>query len=288
MQKQVTIGLGCVTFGREIDVAASFAMMDHAVALGIGMFDTAAAYGHGNSEKIIGAWLAARQPQEPPVIATKILPPFEPDIIEASVDESLKRLGVDAIDILYWHRWDSTCETPESLNTLDRLIRKGKVRACGASNFSADQLQRLIGLQRDHNLHIRFVQNNHNLAVSDIDENFRRTCRENAIEMISYSPLGAGFLTGKYEGKTEPGSRFDLIPGHQQIYFQEDAFKRLRRLQSVAARTGYSPVHLALAWALHQEVSAVLVGGRVPRQLDQAFQALSFDDPELLAELDAD
>lgn len=289
MHQQVSIGLGCVTFGREIDPAASFAMMDHAVAKGITLFDTAAAYGGGASEKIIGAWLAERLPSQPPAIATKILPPFEPDAIEASVDGSLKRLGIDVIDILYLHRWDPGCEMPEALFALDRLINKGKIRAFGASNFSAGQLQQVLQLQSEYSYSpIRFVQNNHNLAVSDIDEEFRQICKEHAIDIITYSPLGAGFLTGKYERKIEPGSRFERIPGHQQIYFQETAFRRLERLQSVAARTGYEPVHLALAWALHQDVSTVLIGGRTAKHLDQAFNALSFSDPALFAELVAE
>lgn len=287
MSKQTSIGLGCVTFGREIDQAASFAMMDHAVAHGIKMFDTAAAYGNGASERIIGSWLAEKQLSEPIIIATKILPPFEPCTIETSVDTSLERLGVDAIDILYLHRWDQSGETIASLAALDNLVRKGKVKTLGASNFSANQLQKVLELQMDHDFSsIRFVQNNHNLAVSDISNDFRRTCAGNAVEIITYSPLGAGFLTGKYNGYTEPGSRFDLIPGHQKIYFQEASFKRLERLQSIASRTGHTPVHLALAWALHQDVSAVLIGGRTPKHLDQAFDALSFYDATLFAELE--
>jgi 1-deoxyxylulose-5-phosphate synthase len=288
MSKQASIGLGCVTFGREIDEVDSFAMMDHAVAHSIKMFDTAAAYGSGASERIIGLWLAAKQPSEPIVIATKILPPFEPDNIEASVDTSLERLGIDAIDILYLHRWDQSCETIESLSVLDNLIRKGKIKTLGASNFSASQLQKLLQMQLEHNFFpIRFVQNNHNLAVSDIDNAFRHICTENAIEIITYSPLGAGFLTGKYHEQIEYGSRFDLIPDHQKIYFQETSFRRLERLQSIALRTGYTPVYLALAWALHQDVSTVLVGGRKPKHIDQAIEALSFFDAATFAELDA-
>jgi aryl-alcohol dehydrogenase-like predicted oxidoreductase len=286
MHKQVAIGLGCVTFGREIDQKASFEMMDYATVHGIKMFDTAAAYGGGASEKIIGLWLKSNKPATI-TIATKILPPFEPAHILAFVDNSLKNLRVDAIDILYLHRWDQSCETIESLSVLDNLIRKGKIKALGASNFSANQLQKLLGMQLEHNFFpIRFVQNNHNLAVSDIDNAFRHICKENAIEIITYSPLGAGFLTGKYHEHIEHGSRFDLIPGHQKIYFQEAAFRRLQHLKSIASHTGYMPAHLALAWALHQDVSTVLVGGRKPKHIDQAIEALSFFDAAIFAELD--
>ncbi|GAA4749725.1 aldo/keto reductase [Flavisolibacter ginsenosidimutans] len=286
MKTKAAIGLGCVTFGREIDKAASFKMMDHALGKGIKMFDTAAAYGNGASEEIIGHWLKTRQ-RSGLVIATKILPPFDLLNIATSVENSLKRLGVDAIDILYLHRWDESCETPECLSALDNLLRAGKVKALGASNFSAKQLENLLQLQEQYSYStFQFVQNNHNLAVSDIDDAFRRVCVENNIEIVTYSPLGAGFLTGKYGQDVQSGSRFDLVPGHQNIYFQDAAFKRLERLRSVAARTGYTPVHLALAWALHQDVSTVLVGGRTTQHLDQAFKALSFFDAALFAELE--
>ncbi|HET9277458.1 MAG TPA: aldo/keto reductase [Flavitalea sp.] len=285
--KPCSIGLGCVTFGREIDKPASFAMMDHAVELGIKMFDTANAYGRGLSEKIIGEWLASRAGRTPVVIATKLLPPYTPGQIEESIDESLRRLGTDSIDILYMHRWDPSCENVEGLTALGNLQRKGKVNALGASNFSAIQLGRLLKLQSHQGLaQIRFAQNNHNLAVSDLTPEFKAVCAAMSVEIVTYSPLGAGFLTGKHERAVAPGSRFDLMPAHQDVYFQEASFKRLRRLQAIATRTGYTPAHLALAWALHQPVATVLVGGRTPAHLDQAFEALSFKDTHLFAELE--
>src|SRR5204862_2036273 len=107
--------------------------------------------------------------------------------------------------------------------------------------------------------------------------------------IVTYSPLGAGFLTSKHQRGVEPGSRFALIPGHQRIYFHEAAWRRLARLEAVAARTGHSQAHLALAWALHQPgVASVLVGGRTPAHLDQALAAEAFDDPAIFAELEAD
>ncbi|RYZ63073.1 MAG: aldo/keto reductase [Chitinophagaceae bacterium] len=286
MKTKAAIGLGCVTFGREIDKSVSFEMMDHALGKGIKMFDTAAAYGNGASEEIIGAWLKTRQ-RSGLVIATKILPPFDLSNVPTSVENSLKRLGVDAIDILYLHRWDESCETLECLSALDNLLRAGKVKALGASNFSAKQLEDLLQLQKQYSYStFQFVQSNHNLAVSDIDQTFRCVCAENNIEIVTYSPLGAGFLSGKYSKQISHGSRFDLIPGHQKIYFQEASFKKLERLHSIASRMGCSPVHLALAWALHQEVSAVLVGGRIPQHLDQAFEAMSFFNASVFAELE--
>src|SRR4051812_16122932 len=107
-----TLGLGCVTFGREIDPTASFAMLDHAMELGWTHLDTAAAYGNGASELIIGEWLARSGRRERLTVATKILPPYSPAAIEVTVAQSLERLQVDAIDVLYFHRWDPTVKEP--------------------------------------------------------------------------------------------------------------------------------------------------------------------------------
>lgn len=284
------IGLGCVTFGREIDRKVAFVMMDHAWSRGVNLFDTASAYGDGASEKIIGKWLATRRPSDNSLlIATKILPPYTPSAIRRSVDQSLKRLGVSAIDILYLHRWDPEIALASTLETLHQLVQEGKLRMLGASNFSAAQLSRVLQEQMQRGLTcFRAIQNNHNLAVSDLTDEIREICLQHKIVMVTYSPLGAGFLTGKYREGIPPDTRFSLIPGHQPLYFNERAFHRLTRLQAVASRTGYSPVYLALAWTLHQPgVTSVLVGGRSVDQLEQAFSALAFNDPDIFSELDA-
>jgi aryl-alcohol dehydrogenase-like predicted oxidoreductase len=262
------IGLGCVTFGREIDEAASFALLDHALERGMRHFDTAAAYGGGASETILGKWLASRKPQGI-TVATKILPPYN----RIDITGSMKRLGVEQIDLLYLHQWHETALQLDS--ALDGLA----VKQLGASNFTLEQL-RAAGPR------IRVVQNNHNLAVSDVSDEFRDHCPAKDISIVTYSPLGAGFLTSKHRNGVQTGSRFEIIPGHQQVYFHESAYQRLAKLEDVAKRTGHSQAHLALAWALHQPgIDTVLVGGRSPAHLDQAFAALEFDDAAILTEL---
>jgi aryl-alcohol dehydrogenase-like predicted oxidoreductase len=247
------IGLGCVTFGREINKDDSFALMDYAYAHGIRHFDTAAAYSSGASEQIVGQWLTSRRPSDI-TIATKLLPPF------TNIDASLQRLS--RIDILYLHRWDEKIPV--------EIFEKGiKI---GASNFTAAQVK---------GLPFQYIQNNHNLAVSDLTDELKNHCIENNIKIVTYSPLGAGFLTGKHAQGVQPGSRFDIMPGHQQVYFNGHAQQRLKKLQEVSDRTGHSMVHLALAWALHQPVTTVLIGGRTPAHLDQALEALSFNDSVL-------
>lgn len=262
------IGLGCVTFGREIDETASFALLDHAWGRGVRHFDTAAAYGGGASETILGKWLASRKP-EGITVATKILPPYD----RIDLTPSLKRLGVDQIDLLYLHQWHETALQLDS--SLDGLT----VKQLGASNFTLAQLQ-AVGPR------FRVVQNNHNLAVNDVSDEFRAYCSANDIAIVTYSPLGAGFLTSKHQNGVQAGSRFEVVPGHQNIYFHDSAYQRLARLEAVAARTGHSQAHLALAWALHQpDIDTVLIGGRSPAHLDQAFAAMAFNDPAVFAEL---
>jgi aryl-alcohol dehydrogenase-like predicted oxidoreductase len=265
------IGLGCVTFGREIDEAASFALLDHAFARGVTHFDTAAAYGGGASETILGKWLASRKPKGI-TVATKILPPYD----RIDITDSLRRLDVEQIDLLYLHQWHETAlQAGAALENLP-------VKRFGASNVTLEQL-RALGPR------FRVIQNNHNLAVRDVSEALRDYCAANDIAIVTYSPLGAGFLTGKHQNGVQAGSRFEIIPGHQQVYFHDAAYQRLARLEAVAKRTGHSQAHLALAWALHQPgIDTVLIGGRTPAHLDQAFTALDFDDPALLDELSLD
>lgn len=262
------IGLGCVTFGREIDEAASFALLDHAFARGVTHFDTAAAYGGGASETILGKWLASRKPQGI-TVATKILPPYD----RIDITPSLERLGVDQIDLLYLHQWH------EAALHLDSSLDGRVVKQLGASNFTLEQLQ-----AAGSRFHV--VQNNHNLAVSDVTDALRDYCLANEVAIVTYSPLGAGFLTGKHQNGVQAGSRFEVVPGHQNIYFHDSAYQRLARLEAVAKRTGHPQAHLALAWALHQPgIDTVLIGGRSPAHLDQAFAALDFDDETVLNQL---
>ncbi|MDB6167600.1 MAG: hypothetical protein JWM88_464 [Verrucomicrobia bacterium] len=283
------IGLGCATFGREIDEAASFVLMDDAVARGVTLFDTAAAYSAGGSERIVGRWFADRRPAGV-VLATKLIPPYEPAKILAKVDECLGRLGVPAIDLLYLHHWNASVETPELLRALDEVVRSGKARALGASNFNAAQLSAALDRQAQLGLaRFEVIQQNHNFAVSELDAPLLELCAARGIAMVTYSPLGAGFLTGKHRGGVEAGSRFAIVPGHQDIYFNDRAWGRLARLEAVAAKLGCTPAHLALAWALHRRpVTTVLIGGRAVRHLEQGFAALGLNDPAVFAEMEAD
>lgn len=284
------IGLGCVTFGREIGEPAAMEILDHAAEQGVTLLDTAAAYGQGASESIIGRWVASRRPAPGSLtIATKILPPYTPERIAEAIGASMERLQVATIDLLYLHNWDPTAEEPAALAALDELVRAGSVRALGVSNYTQRQLETALCLQQERGwTRFSVVQNNHNLAVSDVSPAFRDFCAAQDVSIITYSPLGAGFLTGKHRKGVPAGSRFDLVPGHQDVYFHERAWQQLSLLESVAARTGHAQAHLALAWALSQPVASTLVGGRTTAHLEQALAALAFDDCALLAQLQDD
>lgn len=283
------LGLGCVTFGREIDRTAAFSMMDYAVEHGLTTFDTAAAYGGGNSETIVGEWLAKRGIRTAVTLCTKLLPPYSASGLVAALEASLARMQVATIDILFLHRWDETVLHHEVLRALDAQVNSGRVRRLGASNFDGTQLQRALAAQTSAGLHrFRELQNIHNYAVRGIDPATRALCASHGVSIQSYSPLGAGFLTGKHASGVVPGSRFSIIPGHQEIYFTPLAASRLARLQAVAARTRFAASDLALAWAIRQpQITTVLVGGRSPAQLASAVRARSLAIGDILVELDA-
>lgn len=278
------IGLGCVTFGREIDEQASFALLDYAFERGISFYDTAAAYADGASETIIGNWLASRSPNlESLRIATKFQPPFTPDRVSDVVNGSLSRLGVPVLDLLYLHQWDETADNADFLTALDRVVSDGRVKSLGVSNYNQKQLVHALALQDQQGLkRFTVLQNNFNYAVSDIDSDYFQFCENQKIDVVTYSPLGAGFLTGKHRNGVEPGSRFDLIPGHQDVYFHPKSEDRLARLEALAKQSGHSQAHLALSWATHQPgINTVLIGARTTAQIDQALAAKKFDSTEL-------
>jgi aryl-alcohol dehydrogenase-like predicted oxidoreductase len=287
-QGHAKLGLGCVTFGREIDQKTSFSLLDHAYAQGINDFDTAAVYGAGASEEVLGAWLKNNPEKRIQLkIATKIVPPYSYGQLIKAVDQSLKRLHVETIDLLYFHRWDPQLAYPESWLAIEDLIFQGKIGKIGVSNFNAQQLIDAVNLLKITSpIRITGIQNNHNLAVSELSSEIIHYCAQEAIDIITFSPLGAGFLTGKHINGIAKGSRFDVMPAHRDVYFNEFASKRLARLLEIAAKHQHSPALLALAWAIHQpSTTQVLIGGRNTAQLDLAIAASKFDDRYILNSL---
>ena len=279
-----SIGMGCVTFGREIDEATSFAVLDRAHERGIDLFDTAAAYAAGASESVLGKWLTDRGIREQIVLATKVNGVLTKDHIARSVGDSLARLKTDWIDLYQLHNWDDNTPLEETLEALDELLHSGKVRAIGCSNWKAWHLAKaLVYAKEAKRPGIQCVQPPYNLVQREIEADVLPLCADQSIGVISYSPLAAGFLTGKYRrGQDVPeGTRFDVIPGHQPIYFTDHGYSVLDELDQASRETGRPPIQLALAWALSRKnVTSVLIGARNTGQVDQAFEAMKISLPE--------
>jgi 1-deoxyxylulose-5-phosphate synthase len=275
--KVSAIGLGGATFGREIDEPAAFEVLDRAFERGVTLFDTAEAYSAGRSEEILGRWLARRGVRERVVVATKVTPPLGRARVIASAEASLRRLGLDTIDLFQLHSWDPHTPLEETLSALDELVSAGKLRYAGCSNFAPEQLAAAIeragarGCPR-----MQSVQPVFNLALREIARELLPLCEAEHVGVITYSPLGAGFLTGKYRrgGSVPGGTRFEIVPGHQQIYFNDACFTAMERLRAAADAQGVPMARLALAWVLGRPgITATLVGARSPAQVDQAFDA---------------
>lgn len=270
------IGMGCVTFGREIDRATSLSIMDYAFEHGLTLFDTAEAYGQGSSETVVGEWLQDRRLRDHIVLATKVTGTLTRERILSSAEASLKRLQTDHIDLLQTHVWDDTTPLEETLDALTTLVNQGKVRYVGCSNYTAPQLSAALALSDQGQVRMASVQPPYNRVQRDIEAQLLPLCVRENVGVLSYSPLAAGFLTGKYRpGQAiPPGTRFDVIPGHQDIYFTEQGFRVLRELDELVRTTGLTHVQLALSWVLRQPgITSVLVGARNTSQIDQALEA---------------
>jgi len=275
--KVSSIGLGCVTFGREIDRRTSFDVLDRAIDRGVNLLDTAAAYGSGASEMVLGRWMTERGMRDRIVLATKVSGLLSSKAIRESVEGSLRRLQTDRIDLLQMHTWDEHTPLEETLEALNGLITSGKACYGGCSNWTAGQVRTALVAADTRGWHrLESLQPIYNLVDRRIEQEMLPLCAEQELGLLTYSPLGAGFLTGKYlpGGNVPKGTRFDVIPGHQRIYFTDHGFQVVERLRRIAKQTGHSMPRLALSWVFGRPgVTSVLIGARHPDHVDQAFQA---------------
>jgi 1-deoxyxylulose-5-phosphate synthase len=282
-----SIGLGGATFGREIDEPAAHAVLDRAIERGITLFDTAEAYSAGGSEAILGRWIASRGVRDRIVVATKIAPPLNRERVIASAEASLRRLQVETIDLFQLHSYDPRTPLEETLEALARLVREGKARYVGCSNFAAWQVCKALWRQDVYGWpRIESAQPVYNLALPDAGRELLPLCADQELGVITYSPLGAGFLTGKYRqgGPVPSGTRFEIVPGHQDIYFNDAAFGAMERLRAKSAELGVPMAQLGLAWVLTRPgLTATLIGARSPAQVDQAFEAEAIGSSEVLS-----
>lgn len=302
------IGLGCVTFGREIDEEQSFRVLDDAFARGINLLDTAEGYGGGqivayrkqigleqgpaasaemhSSEKILGRWLRHTGLRDQIVIQTKIARNFTPAHVREALDASLDRLQTDHVDLYLMHSYDPHTPLDVAMDAMSQALASRKTRLIGCSNFTIAQLREAQSIAPLH-----MLQPVYNLVRREIEAEVLPFCRQHGIASVIYSPLGAGFLSGKYRpGEEAPaGARFDLVPGHDAEYFSDRNFAIVEQLRDLSGRTGLPMVRLAMSWALQREaIDGVLIGARHGRHLDNAIEALNSPlSPELVAEMDA-
>ena len=271
------VGLGTNNFGRRCDQAQSAAVLDQALESGINFIDTANIYSAGESETHIGHWLQGKRDQV--LIATK----FGMDMgdgpmqqggsrqhIMASVEASLDRLQTDCIDLYQIHRVDRRVPIEETLRALDDLVRQGKVRYIGASNFDAWHLCEAEWVARTRHLN-RFVsvQNYYNLLKREIEREVTPFCEAYGVGIIPYFPLESGFLTGKYRrGETPPeGARLTGSPRGDDL-LTDDNFDLLDRLSAFAQERGHTLLDLAIAGlAVQPAVASIIAGATTPEQV---------------------
>jgi aryl-alcohol dehydrogenase-like predicted oxidoreductase len=268
------LGLGCNNFGRRVDLAGTRAVVDAALEEGTTFFDTADIYGgDGASEALLGQVLGGRREQV--VLATKFGmdmgdgrgPRGSRDYIFEEVEDSLARLRTDAIDVYWYHEPDGVTPIVETLRALDQLVREGMVRAIGASNFSAEQIEEADAVAREHGL-ARFtaVQNEYSLLVREAERDVLPTCERLGLAFIPYFPLASGLLTGKYRRGEQPPPDTRLA-GRDRIATDEQ-FELLDALSGFAAERSVSLLELAIGGLLAKPVIAsVIAGATKPEQV---------------------
>lgn len=285
--KVARVCLGTMTFGREADETMSFKLMDRYVELGGNFFDTADAYTTGVSEEIVGRWLKARGARSKIVLATKVYGTMGPGPndgglsrihIQQAAEASLKRLQTEVIDLYQIHRWDPGAPIEETLETLNDLVRQGKVRYIGCSNVAAWQLAKFLYASEKH-LWSRFisVQPIYNALNRSIESELLPLCEAEGLGVLTYNPLGAGMLTGKYKrGEAMPtGARLEAFQAYYQRYYTNEAFDVVEAFLGAAERRGVTPAQLALAWVLGEKrVTCPILGARNLEQLDDSIGGL--------------
>jgi aryl-alcohol dehydrogenase-like predicted oxidoreductase len=282
--------LGAMTFGREADEAESFAMLDRFVAAGGTFIDTADVYSRGASEEILGHWLKGKD-RDDLVIATKVRWGTDDPAhrrpnryglgrkhIMAAVEASLGRLRTDYIDLYQVHLWDAATPIEETLSALDTLVRDGKVRYVGASNYSGWQLQKSVDLARAIGLQpFISLQALYNLLDRELEWELIPACLSEGLGIIPWSPLRGGWLSGKFHrGVAGPvaGSRIEIAPerGWSETwakYATEQTWTTIDALLDVAKEEGRTPAQIALNWLLCRPgVTAPIIGARNLAQLD--------------------
>jgi aryl-alcohol dehydrogenase-like predicted oxidoreductase len=299
--------LGTMTFGSETDEAGSHAQLDRFVEAGGTFVDTADVYTRGASEEIVGRWLATHPGQRDElVLATKGRFPMGEgpnDLglsrrhLSAALDDSLRRLGVDTIDLYQVHAWDPLTPLDETLRFLDDAVSAGKIRYAGLSNYAGWQVQKAVDLadRRGWTPPVT-LQPQYNLLAREIEWEIVPACLSEGLGLLPWSPLGGGWLTGKYRrderptGATRLGEDPDRgVEAYDRRSRTDRTWDVLDAVRAIAERRGVSMAQVALAWLVDRPgVSSVILGARTLEQLDDNLAAAGLHlTPEEIATLDA-
>lgn len=286
------LAFGGNVFGWTADEETSFQLLDRFVAEGFNFIDTADMYSRwapgnagGESETIIGRWLKRRGKRDQVVIATKVGMEMGPDkkglapaYIRSAVEDSLRRLQTDYIDLYQSHQDDEATPLVDTLGTYGELIKAGKVRAIGASNYSAERFGEALAVSEQHGLpRYETMQPNYSLAErADFENGLQKICLDNEVGVIAYFSLAAGFLTGKYRSEKDLENK----PRARMVkkYLNERGLRILAALDSVAAETASTPARVAIAWLMAQPgITAPIASATSLTQLDELFASIRLD-----------
>jgi aryl-alcohol dehydrogenase-like predicted oxidoreductase len=267
------VGLGCNNFGWRIDAEASAVAVNAALDAGINFFDTADIYGAGASEEFLGRALGPRRNDV--LVATKFGMKMDverrgasPEYVRRAVEDSLRRLGTDRIDLYQLHQPDAEVPIAETLGVLDELVRAGKVREIGCSNLSGDQLRAAESAVREGGARFVSVQNQYSMAHREPETDVIPECVRAGIAFLPYFPLANGLLTGKYRrGQPLPeGSR--ARDGFGPKVFTDENLALVESLTGFATARGHTMLELAVSWlAAQPAVASVIAGAKSPEQV---------------------
>jgi voltage-dependent potassium channel beta subunit len=297
------IGLGSwLTYGKSVNNQTAYDCIHKAYELGINFFDTANAYENGRAEEVLGEVLK-EYPRSSYVVATKLFFPMGPGPndrglsrkhIMEQCDASLKRLGLDYIDLYQCHRFDPEVPMEETLYALDDLVRQGKILYAGVSEWSAAQIEKAAGIGKAYQLRpIISNQPIYNMLERYIESEVLPVSNENGVGQIVFSPLAQGILTGKYQPNSEKpaDSRAanDSVNFVINSYFRDDVLTSVQKLNNLAAESGVTLSQLSLAWILrHPGISSAIVGASKPQQVEENVKAIDINlNHEVLKEIDS-
>lgn len=293
------ICFGTMTFGGQTDQAAGARMLDLCTGAGINFLDTANVYNNGASEAMLGQLLAGRRRSEF-IVASKVrnkmgegadMTGLSRAAIFRAIDDSLRRLGMDYLDIYYLHLPDYAVAIEESLDAMNELVKQGKVRYTATSNYSAWQMVEMLWIAQRKGYPAPYIgQPMHNLIARGIEQEYLPMCKQFGVSNIVYNPLAGGLLTGKHRRDAPiPGTRFDNNKMYQDRYWHQADFDAVEKLRGIAGTAGRSLLSLSLNWLYHHTPSeCIILGASKVEHLEQNLKVLADGplDPKTLEACD--